>query len=187
MMNAFAKMQASLSNLKNVEIQFTSLEINAVMMDTLKQKGTMKLGGAGEFWIVLEGQEFISNKKYLWHHIKSQKQVVWQKADSALGFAHPSQFLAKFSEATPLALRDSPQEKWLVLELGPNKALANFSKIEVSLSRSQYQPKVLLLQDAEGNQTIYQLRTIRNKKFKSSAFNYKPPKNTEVLDLREKE
>lgn len=178
------KMKASLGGLRNQTLKFDVMQVSAVLGDSTHTQGNLELGAKEQFWLKVGDQEWVYNGHDLWQISHKQKQVIWQYADSALGFQHPSRILLAFMDCAPYNFSVQSEHIYR-LGLVPGKAFAEAESLWVLVEAPSYRPSELGMIDRESALTLYRLSGIRTKKYPAKHFEYKKSKGYELLDLRE--
>jgi len=180
------KMRESLGGLKNRSFNFQVTQISPFVGDTSYSQGSLILGPKGQFHLKVTEQEWIYNGKWVWQVSHPQKQVLLQGADSAIGFQHPNKILTAFLDCPPYAMQivTVNNSQMYRLSLLPGRLFAEADSLWVRGHLKTGVPDELGFLDREGASTVYKLGKITHKKSPASYFEYKKPKEYELLDMR---
>lgn len=159
------------------------------MKDTTETKrGSLSIKGKDKYRVEIGDALFVSDGKAMFRYSPGLNQLVIQESSSLTNEFQPSSFF--FSYSGRFNISGERQEviggiKCITYELSP-KAKDRFRSMEVAVSVIDSLPKRILTIDHNGNKAQYVMNNIvLDDKVSDRLFTVKPPKGTEVIDLRD--
>ncbi len=154
-------------------------------------RGSLKSKPGNKYVITTSERKIVSNGKNIWNYsIKDNKVILSEQEVGSIGSISVENVFYSFSSTfKPVSLKrenDSKLGTSLVLHLRSDKAQSqlNIETMQLVLDTKTKQIKAVRLDGTDGKQswTIKKINTTN--KIADSAFEFTPPKNCEVIDLR---
>lgn len=154
-------------------------------------RGSLKSKPGNKYIITTAERKIVSNGKTIWNYsIKDNKVILSDQEVGSIGSISVENVFYSFSSAfKPVSLKrenDSKLGTSLVLHLRSDKAVSqlNIETMQLVLDAKTKQIKAVRLDGTDGKQTWAIKKVNTTNKIADSAFEFTPPKNCEVIDLR---
>jgi outer membrane lipoprotein-sorting protein len=166
------------------------------LITNFSQKGNSKLNGSltakegNKFKIQIEDKQIISNGTTIWIYSEKEKRVVISNFDESAANNSLERVFYKFIElykVTKISKEQKSNKKTLIIaELEPidrNKIISSIIKLTLWLEPNDFSIEIIKIQGDETE--FWNLNSlILNKKIPDKFFEFKPPKDCEVVDIR---
>lgn len=154
-------------------------------------RGSLKSKPGNKYAITTADRKIVSNGKTIWNYsIKDNKVILSEQEVGSIGSISVENVFYSFSSTfKPVSLKrenDSKHGTSLVLHLRSDKALSqlNIETMQLVLDAKSKQIKAVRLDGTDGKQSWAIKKINTTNKISDSAFEFVPPKNCEVIDLR---
>ncbi len=168
-----------------------SLSTKFIVDGNYKITGSIKAKKGNKYVLDLSNRTIISNGKTLWNYSKRNNNVVISKFDeNSTDFSIEQFFFSYLLAYTPIELKNESKSKgeYLhILRIEPEtkeKMLFGINYIDIKYDAKSYD--IVALDIAEGNNIqFWRLQDFKiNPNLSDSIFEFKPPKDAEVIDMR---
>ncbi len=166
-----------------------SLRLNFSSRQNSKLSGSLKASKGNKYKIVLGDRIIVSNGKSVWNYSISQKNVSISPFESSKGGFSIERFFFEFLNGykpeTMTLEADSRGRKCYSLLMKPPKKMADMpSYIKIRINMTDFSIMSVGSDIGHGFEN-FDLKGISvNPKIKDAEYSFKPPKGTEVIDLR---
>ncbi len=154
-----------------------------------RYQGEMVLAGPAKFRITTPDQTIVSDGNTMWTYSRLENQAIVDSVRRDSRTLMPRDLLFSFPEEYEPAIwrRDiTMQDKPAVaLKLTPTGDDRFLQEMRIWVNTTNWQPLQVRLTDINGNETVYELRSLRQDTTISERdFTFEPSDTTEVIDVR---
>lgn len=150
--------------------------------------GTLFLADSNRFRFTSEAMSALSDGTTAWQYAPASGQVLVQSLARLDPSQLPGTLLAQALTGSETSSRREPLDgrPTVRMELAVGKgALARYSRATLWANPDDLRPVRILVADAQGSETIWDLRTWKRWKPKAREFAWKPVPGVETVDLRD--
>lgn len=182
--------RAAYQSLDGLEASFTQVVGSAFANDSTRIEGSVLLAG-DRYRVKTPGQVVVTDGSTTWIYSPADRQVVIDSAESSDGPITPKTFLDESAQRYEVTdqgstvVDDTPHVR---LSLSSTTSESRFQEAMLWVRRSDRMVTRLRATDRDGATFDLHLRDLRvNPSLSDSTFSFRPPDNTEVVDLRGRE
>lgn len=173
---------------KDLTLKFQASVYNAALDKQDEYQGKLLLKGADKFRLEIPGGTYVSDGAVFWEYHAQNHQVILKSAKDMEDKPLPGDVLLRFLDSEPLSLgkaKDGGKE-YLEMNLDPSRAMKNLDSLAVLLNGKNHSLHRISSRDVSGNEARYTVTSVkRNAGIKDREFTFVPPKDAEVVDMRE--
>jgi len=152
-------------------------------------RGEMLLAGPEQFRITTPDQTVVSDGETMWTYSRLENQVIIDSVRRDSRTLMPRDILFSFPENYSADLWKEEvsinNRRAVALKLRPEGEDQFLNEIRVWVDTGSWEPLRVQLTDINGNNTVYELQSLRqDTTISESAFTFEPPDTTEVIDVR---
>lgn len=182
-MQSVSKKYSEISNLK---CEFTQTTILSKIKKTQKIDGTLSLKKVNKFLIQYEHQTISCDGKTVWTYVKQNNQVLIDNyKDDKSSMSIDKIILNNFESFFSTFIKEEKidEKNFNVIKLTPKDDKSTIQNLKVWI-KDDIIKKVETV-DKKQNSTTYFIKEIKfNQNINDDLFNFIPPKETEIIDLR---
>ncbi len=154
-----------------------------------KVDGSMILQGLDKFRIEIPDQTIVSDGKTMWTYSRPENQVIIDTVRQSEQSLMPRDILFSYPDKYNTKILQKSVELngqfAVVLRMLPKDEDAFIQEIKVWINRESWKPMKVEFTDLNDNQTIYDINSIQvDQTIPDSTFQFQPPKEAEVIDVR---
>jgi outer membrane lipoprotein-sorting protein len=173
---------------KDLTLKFQASVYNAALDKQDEYQGKLLLKGTQKFRLEIPGGTYVSDGAVFWEYHAQNHQAILKNAKDMEDKPLPGDVLLRFLDSDPLSLgkaRDGGKE-YLEMNLDPSRAMKNLDSLAVLLDGKNYSLHRISSRDVSGNEARYTVASVkRNTGIKDREFTFVPPKDAEVVDMRD--
>ena len=173
---------------KDLTLKFQASVYNAALDKQDEYQGKLLLKGAEKFRLEIPGGTYVSDGATFWEYHARNHQVIIKGAKDMEDKPLPGDVLLRFLDSDPLSLGKALDggKEYLEMNLDPSRAMKNLDSLAVLLELKNYSLHRISSRDVSGNEARYTVTSVkRNAGIKDREFTFVPPKDAEVVDMRE--
>lgn len=182
------KIQKKYETIEDASIKFTQQFLFGVTKNEQMFEGTFLMKKGNKYILELQHQKIITNGDIVWSINNLNKQVIIDKYRDDPNSFLPDKILVSVPQNYYVSLLSNEKidnQDFSVFKFIPKDKKVNYKWIKVWVSDDLLMKKIQLLDDSS-NLTTYIVKEIKiNQKIPDVQFQYNPPPDLEVIDLRQ--